>query len=266
MDTERVHKRNAEILLLWGIQPNPAKETPTHTITRDGLIDLMHSIERKIEGSGCHVVPTSFEPLERTLSGFPRQLQWTWRSCERALRKMGSKSVMSMLPKFWQIEPALNTSCRNIGAMLFPNEPENLPIGAAAIQSIGIDTIVCGVGDSARFSLYLAERNILSPSWVLIHRIDSPTWEIPIAVGGTHVAQEVHLFPGVPVLTQCDTLIEEQKPRFHPSDSYIWEIGTETCITSIDNDPFPLTRLILPTAIQATGSCPCGRRVIEKKP
>ena len=106
------------------------------------------------------------------------------------------------LPLFWQLEVPLWYACRAVSAPIFLNDPENMPVGAAAIQRGGIDTIVTEQRDAEQFAAYLqAEHAALPQKWHIVHRAKD-AWRVPAELLHHHVTHEVHLFPGFPILAQ----------------------------------------------------------------
>ena len=236
--------------------------------TSEMLTELLSTIEKRIPEMGCRVFPSSFDPNDPDMRALPRPIDWRWMSCERALRNAGSRGVMMRLPVYCQIGFPLHAVCRAIGIPLFTNEPENIPVGAMAIKAGGIDTVVSENRDVAALADYLIKRTMPYPRLgILIHRIDD-VWEVPPVVFDTWgaVAQEVHVFPGVPVLDQCVVLSEEKAARFHLSDAYLWEVhDKETLITSVGDDPFPLSRYTLACSLRKSGECSCGKPVFQRR-
>jgi hypothetical protein len=145
-----------------------------------------------------------------------------------------------------------------------------MPVGAAAVVSAGVNAVIGEASETFSFTSFLLERDVQLPAlWLLIHKADMREWNIPAPLGreGTHVAQEVHVFPGAPVLEQCPVLAHEKLPVFHTSPAYQWDIRENaTYITSIGNDPFPLYRYLFPAILRTAGTCPCGRVLVERKP
>lgn len=234
--------------------------------TKNELMELLIAAENEIAETPCRLFPSSFNPNDPNLTAFPRPFDWQWNSCERILRALDAHSVMARLPLFWQIESPLNAVCRKIGAILFLNEPENMPIGAAAIKSVPIHTVICEAEDARGFSLYLAEKNISPSAWFLIHRGDAAEWNIPDSIDiAESLAQEVHLFPGMPVLVQCASLIKKHSALFHISEEYAWEIaGDKTYISSVENIPFPLVKFELPFSLACREKCLCGKIIMAR--
>ncbi len=233
------------------------------------LIAELSAIEPRIPEMECRIFPSSFNPKDTDLRAFPRAIHWRWTSCERMLRFFGAQAVMTRVPNFWQLESLVHACCRNIGAPLFTNEPENLALGAAAIVSANVNAIISEASETAPFVSFLLERDVPLPAlWLLIHKADAREWSVPPSLiqNGITVAQEVHLFPGVPILHQCPALASDKKPLFHVSDEYEWEmLESETLITSAGGDPLPLHRLLLPISIHAAGECACGKTIVQKR-
>ncbi len=232
------------------------------------FVEFLSSVEKHIPEMECRVFPSSFDANDPNLRAIPRPVDWQWTSCERALRHANSKGVMMRLPTFWQIGLPLHAACRAVGIPIFVNEPENIPVGAMALKTGGIDTVVTENRDAAAFAEYLVAQKLPMPRLgILVHRIED-AWDVSRVVLDTWslVAQEVHAFPGVPVLEQCAALSAEKASRFHLSDSYLWEItGDETLITGKSGDPIPLSRYRLPCSLKKSGECSCGKPVFERR-
>jgi len=175
---------------------------------------------------------------------------------------------MTRVPPFWQLEPVVHLICRNLNVPILTNELENSPLGAAAILEADVNAVITAASDSAAFTSYLSEYKIPLPNiWVLIHDAAATEWGIPgsITHDEVHVAQEVHLFPGVPILEQCPHLVDEKSALFHVSDAYSWDIGEErTRVTSLGDDPIPLYRYVLPCVLEVAGQCACGKTCVHK--
>lgn len=234
--------------------------------TPEMLAELLRVIEPRIPEMTCRIFPSSFDPDDKDLRAFPRAIDWQWMSCERALRSAGSKGVMTRLPAYWQMGFPLHAACRAVGIPLFANGAENIPVGAMAIKTGGIDTVVSESRDAGAFADYLVKRALPYPRLgILVHRIQD-TWDVPRTVLDTWdtVAQEVHAFPGVPVLDQCAVLSDKKVSRFHLSDEYSWEVnGTEALMTSIGDALLPFYQYKLPRALRKAGTCSCGKPVFE---
>lgn len=208
--------------------------------------------------------PTSFDPADPLLRGFPRPRGWDWRSARRALERFGGPGAIVRLPLFWQIETPLYRAGKAAGVFLYFNERGNMPLGAAAIELASAATIVTDTDDAARFATFLESKPAPAQnlSWIIIHRIDG-AWTLPTAAlaPGSKAAQEVHLFPGVSVLEQCDALMEEKSPLFHASDECSIDLSTGR-LTGFS--PLPLVRYQLPIALRSAGTCRCGREIIAR--
>lgn len=252
----RAHER-------WGVPP------PTGPMKREGLLHLLAAIESRIPQMPCRVVPTSFDPDDSKMRAFPRSINWRWVSCERALRAFNvERGVLMRLPLFWQMESPLHAACRAVGVPIFVNEPENMPVAAAVAAAGDIDAVVTDEEDARAFSKYLTEKNIQSPHiWLIVHPVDAPVWDIPAALREERIGitQEVHLFPGVPILEQCLLLWDKKSPRFHLTDGYFLEMGEGgTLLSGAGEDPLPLIRYTLPGELYLHGHCPCGKVVVGR--
>lgn len=235
--------------------------------TSQMFAEILEIVEPRLPGLPCRLFPSSFDPNDELLRAFPRSFAWHWTSCEQALKSFGAQVVLMHVPHFWQLGAPLNTVCRNIGAPIIISDPANLPVGAAAVVSAGVNAVVCSARGASEFASFLAERGIaLPPLWFLVHETAARAWDVPEALTESVVAQEVHLFPGVPILEQCTALVESKRSFFHFSDAYAWETrGNAACVTSIgSDDPLPLFRFTLPFSFRVLENCACGKQVIEK--
>ncbi len=227
------------------------------------LLEKIDALEARIPKIPYRIVPTSFDPEDPELRGFPIPLKWRWASCEEALRVFGATGVMMRLPLFWQLESPLWSACKKAGAFIFTNDPENMPLGAAAIRSANIDCVVTETKDASLFSDFLREKKYQLPrSWIIIHPANSDEWSLP-KLEGANVAQEVHLFPGIPLLEQCANLRAKQRPRFHINSSYMWDTSLGE-ITGNTDDPLPLIGYRIPFPLKEEGACSCGRRIVAR--
>lgn len=238
---------------------------------KEDLLRILASVEARLPAMPCRLVPTSFDPDDPDLHAFPRSINWRWASCERALRALGAaRGVMMRLPLFWQVEVPLHAACRAVGIPIFVNEPENMPVGGAAIQNADVDAVITDRADAQLFAAYLAERGIRGPRlWIVIHRADDASWDVPAVLHqeNQRVAEEVHLFPGVPILEQCALLMNFGAPLFHLSGGYsMEEVDGSALLSGAEDDPLPLLRFELPWKLSRAGICSCGKATVERVP
>lgn len=197
------------------------------------------------------LMPGSFDPLEEPMPIVEQPLEWPWRSLERHLQEHRLHALMVRLPLFWQLEIPIFRACREAGAYLLINDQDNMPLGAAALREASTDCVLTERDDALRFAMYLKEKQAPLPrSWFIIHRPDASEWGLPehIRHSGAAITAEVHLFPGVSVLEQCAELAKKQTPQFHVAESWI-----------------PLKARDLPWALRATGSCECGKDILQRE-
>ncbi|MFZ2886844.1 MAG: hypothetical protein WA021_03425 [Minisyncoccia bacterium] len=201
-------------------------------------------------------MPSSFDPNDPTLRAIPRPRSWRWESCALFLQTFAAETVILQTPLFWQLYSPLHTMCREIGCSIYPNEPDNFPVGGAALTSARANVVIIEAIDAAPFATYLHSKNISLPQWIIIHRPESE-WTIPDALANVRVAQEVHLFPGIPILHQCHAGIGTN--IFHPSHEFTWNFESPT---TLSGDVF--NNLELPFNLQST-SCTCGSAAYIQK-
>jgi hypothetical protein len=226
---------------------------------------LLDSIEAQLPDAPYSVVPTSFDPHDDGLRAFPRSLETRWTSAENFFLNVGARGIMMRLPLFWQMEPLLFAAGQMAGAPLFVCDQSNMPLGAAAIRTAHMDTVVTDAGDAFAFSDYLVLTGAVAPkAWLVVHAFDAHSWDTPAALVDARLAQEVHLFPGIPVLASC-----ERAPKvgagFHACNDYRVDINETARLTSInDEDPLPLLNYDTEVPLAASGTCICGREIFVR--
>lgn len=252
------YQNHALALQSFGISPFPEGETTLHD-----LREMLRRAEVHIPTTPCALVPTSFRHETERITAFPRHLRWEWPSLKSHFGRHSSNSVMMLLPLFWQMESSVYRACNEAHAVLFVADTANAPINAAAIASLSIDTVLTSVRDCEQLLQEMAEQNTrIPPHWIFVHDASEPLPAIPprLKTAGITVTHEVHLFPGVPLLQQCEALSVSHSTGFHVTDVYEWEFHVDhTLITSIDNDPLPLIRFRLPFITLEKGVCQCGK-------
>lgn len=231
------------------------------------FLELLGAIQSRIPGMNSRVMPSSFNPDDPALCAFPYHHTAGWSSCERTLRDSGAHGVMMRLPLFWQVEPNLFSACQAAGAFIFINDADNMPLGAAAVRDARIDAIVTDAPDAHAFAQYLLEKKSgMAKTWIIVHTPHKDIRPISQILKEPHVrvAQEIHVFPGVPALEQCALLEKNKGSSFHVSDSYGYEKTTDgLALTSTDASPLPLFRYELPLPLHEEGQCGCGKTIFK---
>lgn len=223
-------------------------------------------IQSKIPEMTCRIVPSSFDPLDPDLCAIPQKEDGAWRSCTRLFASVKARGVLSRLPPYWQAMSPLHAACREAHVSLFWNDIANMPLGALALAQGIAEVVFAESADASRFDLHCKEAGAPAPAaWVVIHRADAETWE-PLRAQriGCLVVHEAHLFPGVPILEQCETLAAANALRFHLSASYRWDLENGTRITNVEEEPFSLQGFALPFGLEKAGECRCGRPVFVR--
>ena len=117
-----------------------------------------------------------------------------WESLAEFLRSNESRTVLSLLPTFWQIEPLVHAACRSVRIPLISIDAANVPVGAAAIRALPIDTVVSAATDAEAFVQYLDQNGISLPkSWFIVHAERKADIDTALMA---NVAHEVQAFPG----------------------------------------------------------------------
>ncbi|OGG55930.1 hypothetical protein A3D71_04100 [Candidatus Kaiserbacteria bacterium RIFCSPHIGHO2_02_FULL_55_20] len=231
------------------------------------FLKRLKSVQGAIPSMRCNVVPSSFDPTDEAMLAFPLPISWQWSSCERFLRERAARIVMTRLPLFWQLEVLLHDVCKAVGAPLFIGSPQNMPVGAAAIAAMGIDTIITSGEDCGAFATHLSDRAIPLPKNLFIVRTPEESWGTPptLSRAGVRIHQEVHLFPGVVIAEQCAHADAGVQACFHLSDGVrIDTRGSDSYLTIDKELPLPITDLEIPFSLRAGGTCACGKQILEK--
>jgi hypothetical protein len=246
----------------------PRVQAEAAETTRESFLQLLVIAQHNCHGIPGRLLPASFNAGPEAVAAFPRMVSWEWKSLHAALRQHKSVSVLSHLPLFWQVEPVLSAACKNADARLYIGDSENLPVSAASLPALSIDTVISETAEAAAFASYLSDKGKdAPPAWILIHRAGDEVWETPaiIKTASTGISRQVHLFPGVPILEQCTALAESASNGFHADDSYLWEFSDEaTYISSVDTDIVPLYRFRLDDPLRVSGMCACGKEILER--
>ncbi|MCG3769288.1 MAG: hypothetical protein JW384_00410 [Nitrosomonadaceae bacterium] len=230
-------------------------------MTHTELIAQLEKFSAANKSPANKIVPTSFDANDPTLRGFPIPLDWKWTSCEQSLSSFKAVGVMMRLPLFWQLEVPLFHACKNSGAFIFVSDRGNMPLAAEAIRTAHIDCVVTDAEDAQTFSDFLVEKSALKPrSWIIVHRATVPDTALLNGLGAVG-AQEVHIFPGVPALVQCEVLRSLDTPLFHVHPDLKWDAKSNT-VTSCIEIPVPLQNYPLPFTIKEIRTCECGQAVV----
>lgn len=226
-------------------------------------LDLLSQIARSsgFKDKACRLLPTSFDPADTYLRGYPIANTWSWPSCERVLKEFSSIGVMMRLPLFWQLEVPLYNACKSAGAYLFVSDVGNMPLAIEALRTAGIDTVITDNKDADELSHFLREKIVAQPEhMILIYKGELPN-AARLSIEGAHVSREVHLFPGTPILEQCATLRSEQPSFFHLIQHVSWD-ETHQTISMNETCLFPLMQYELPFQLARHGTCSCGRLIV----
>jgi len=222
------------------------------------IVSRLLDIQQSLATMQCRIIPTSFEADDPELSGFPIHPNWHWSSCARILSVLKPHGVMIRLPLFWQLEIPLWYACREARTPIFLNDPENMPVAAAALQRGGMDTVVTEYRDAVALVAYLSENNHPLPrAWIIVHRAYDE-WTVPSILSKETVAHEVHLFPGLPMLAQCPALMNSTSETLHfhltPECQYN---ESSNSVETVPRETLPAFTLQAPP-ITATDMCECG--------
>ncbi len=232
------------------------------------LIPTLEPLQDIIASKPWRVVPSSFISTDPNLRALPLPMDWQWPSLAEILAAFEVHTLILQQPGFWQVEPFAFYAARQSSIPVCNIEPQNYPLDRAAIRFAETDGMLAEASEAAAIADYLSVNNVTPlRAWILIHPADTPTWETPAPLvrAGTQVAHEVHLVPGVPLLTQCSHLIKTGVPRFHRSNIFIWNNNLTTpTVTAAASLPFALTNFALPFSLTDQDTCACGERIVHR--
>jgi hypothetical protein len=260
---QNVVEYNRQLLLSWGVphalvtSKDPMEIQQLRTVLEK--TDVRHQ-------SAYTYTPDSFCAEDDGMQVIPRKVKWEWSSLEKLICNTNLRGLLFALPTFWQLEPAAKRASRKAGLPIFVAIPSNIPVLAASINYAEMDTVIAEPQTAIQLGLFLAERNLKFPKmWVLIQQASASSFAPPISLPETsRVTQEVHLFPGFPILFQCDHLSRAVSPLFHPETAYFFESDDRGTYITSTADPFPFLQLRLPFQLQQAGmECLCGNTVME---
>ncbi len=176
------------------------------------------------------------------------------------------KVALVRLPLFWQVLSLVHEACGRAGCTLFANERDNMPLANAAVRSAEANIVLTDAKDAYALSLFLAEKNTRMPNWFIVHETKGD-WTTPVMLDSdAKIVQEVHLFPGVPLLVQCEDLSKQRSASFHAASGIAIECLDETTlVTSAEAMFVPLEQYWLDVRLATKGTCSCGKEIFEKR-
>lgn len=234
-------------------------------VTHEELLSRIKDFEHRIPALQCRAVPTSFNPEDTALCVFPASSAWKWSSLEKFLKSTGSRGVLSRVPLFWQLESPLHAVCVETHAIFFLNDVANMPLGAAALRGMYMDTVLTDSKDAAAFATFLGTSNTKPRTWFIVHSVFEDSWAIPELSSASIIGHDVHLFPGVPLLEQCEVIVEKRRLLFHFADTFTYEQSNNSLlVTSTGDTPLPIERYRLPLKLQEHGQCSCGKTLFAR--
>lgn len=214
-------------------------------------------------------LPSSFDANDPLLYAVPRSASFRWKSLEEFLGTTRARGLLVRTPIYWQALFAAHEACQAAGIPYLANDPDNAPVGAAALRMAGVDSVLTEASRAHEFWSYCQERKTVLPSaWFLVHDARSTThWIAPESISQTSscVFQEVHIMPGSPILEQCANLAAQKSTHFHIADAYTLRSESgRTHITSISNDAPPLSDIVCNWNLAEECLCACGRATFRR--
>jgi hypothetical protein len=229
-------------------------------MTRDALAQELAG-RGDLRDGDWRFVPTHFDPDAKHLAGYPLDPTRRWTSLSDHLSAHRSRGLLSQLPAFWQANFSAFEACRSLGIPLFSNDPENAPLGAAALSHAGVDSVLTTGGDAQAFAAYVREKGAPLPkAWFIVHSPDE-SWS-PLE----HIApamHEVHIFPGIPLFEQCAALAKEARGRFHLSADFALPSLSPVACSTRALGPVAFESLLLERSMSEESACACGKTIYK---
>ncbi len=223
---------------------------------------LLTLIEPHTATDRHRISPTEFLGAGLDTHALPRSFDWRWGSLERVLQEFLPTGVMTMLPQFWQTEPAIFFACKSAQTPLFTIQPDNLAVAARAIDLGGVDTIIAPYEVAKNFISYLTQYGDTLPRhWILIRSTPTQVNDTAMFPTSCAVVNEYHLFPGIPAMVQCAGQARARSNFFHLSDDFILSNEDDSSLlTSKEKETMPVFRLQMSCAAREEAVCDqCGK-------
>lgn len=177
----------------------------------------------------------------------PLSIDEPWETVTKAAAQ---GTVLGILPPLPQYVMRLLRAVRSVGKPLITFPPEKSQGALALMRQLPITALVAEAQDMPALYAALTERG--HANTVALHAILTPH-EAPLPGPYVH---EVHLVPSMVILYQCAHLAAQNKPHFHPSRRFVWEVeGTAAYLTAAGR--FARHQLPGTYKLEET-NCPCG--------
>ncbi len=233
------------------------------------LAPLLEPLEAGISVNHYRVVPSAFNAADPHLRALPLPARWRWSSLEDHIKRFSPETFILQLPAFWQLEPFAYLAAHGAEAGICIIEPGNYPLDKAAVRFAAANTLLAEAAEAAAIAEYLHEGQIeLPPYWIVVHAADAPSWSLPPLLKDKNisVAEEVHLAPGVPLLTQCGHIVDARSGLYHASDLFNWnDDPSAPAVSTTDSFLFMLKDFALPFALEGKGICACGKELVTSR-
>lgn len=218
-----------------------------------------------LSAAGTRLTPSSFDGNDIDAPLLQRSLDRSWPSLTTALAHWGSKGLIYHLPVFWQAESSAFASCREAGTFIAQNDSRNLPVAERMLTEGGADAGIAESAETEAFLSYLKPALRSSLSCIIVHRYSDERWlNVPLFSEAKAVAHEVHLFPGVPILVQCEHLIDARSMHFHLAKGYSLEQGAGVLtVSETQREPEPLLHYPL-GGVVVLNECACGMPTLAR--
>jgi hypothetical protein len=208
-----------------------------------------------------------FVPLRNQDTHIPLAIPraWRWHSLGRALGDVDVRGLMSMLPGWWQTEPLVYKEARLAGVPFFLTQPDNLAVASRAIDTALMNVVVIEFKRAAGFVSDLREHRDTLPSlWVTVELLGEALSPLPYPALGKNARREIHVAPGVPILTQCAFLCGSSPSLFHTSDTFTVAYEQDATRISSGEDFIPaITGFRVPRVLPRAGVCECGGEIVS---
>lgn len=212
--------------------------------------------------------PTTFGSDGLHTTVFPRDPSRRWAMLESALTDV-DRPVLAALPSLWQLGNVVHEACRRHTVAPFFVVPFNYAVAHAAIENLGIETVIISKEAIDGLARHMEARSGHVPAtWVCVGSLTNVRVPLPefVTASAQAIYQEIHLFPGVPIFTQCEALAHQKGPSFHATSGLELQIADDATYITSREEYVPFVNLEIPVRLADESECTCSRKAYTISP